>query len=565
MIRLVFPLILLMWLWPTPLIAQEDGTALVNAAQRSDYDEVVRLLAAGADPNSQDERGDTALRGAILFGHADIVGLLLAAGADPNLPNRVGSLPLHTAAYLGEFSIAQQLLAAGADPHMPNYEGLTAAEIARDDGNLDIAYLIEGKPVEPVLGISLVRAADRSDYDEVKRLLIQGVDPNSKDTYGYSALFYALPGLPKAAAIATARLLLEFGADPDLPVVFRGWTTLINMAWRGAAQEAALLLEYGADPNLGDDWGTTALFEAARNGYLETVNLLLAAGADVNRQDNFGYTALIHAITEEGHRGDLRLDFQLKRLDLAVLQRLVDAGADLNQRTHAGGNAFSYTTDIEVMNLLRNAAPNPIQLDGIGLTGLMLGVISGNEEIVNSSLAIDDPNAVDVTGINSALRYALRLDHPQIALRLLIGGANPNQANIHGETALYWAIQAGEDEFVDLLARLRQPPVAVNTLITSGYHGYLDTPLLLAARQGNARVVATLLRAGADPNLAGGLGKTLLIVAATIGNYEVVDLLLNAGADPNQRDIWDGAAHEHARWNDHPEVALRIEEAAASE
>ena len=272
---------------------------------------------------------------------------------------------------------------------------------------------------------------------------------------------------------------------------------------------------------------------------------LLAEGADPNVQGEDSWTALIIAASN-GHT------------DIVTL--LLAAGADPNLKTNVGGNAFSYTTNIEVMNLLQNAEPNPIRVDDIGLTGLMLGAISGSETVVKSFLDIDDPNAVDATGINTALRYALRMGHPKIATLLINNGADLNQANINGETALYWAIQAGENQFVDLLTRLRQQRVELNTIVRNKYND--DTPLLLATRQGNATVVEILLRAGADPNIADRHQETALMKAACNGDLTVIELLLRAGAAVSLRNSSGKTAAEIAQSRGYTNLAQLIEPAA---
>ncbi len=533
------------------LQSEYGWTALLSAAIWAPADVSAQLLAAGADVNLQSETGWAALILATDSGRDIVVELLLIAGADVNLQNNYGWSALMLAAYGGHADIVDSLLSAGADVNLRRTDidiRQTAAEWARERGYHDIATTIEqaqpARAQDADLDAALVTAARQSDYAETERLLANGADPNARDSDGYTSLYYALPGYPRADGIAVARLLLDHGADPNLPVAY-GRTILLDMAWRGAADEAALLLEYGADPNQSNHLGITPLFEAARGGYLAVVDILLAGGADLNHQDNFGYTALIHAITEEQQRGDWKLDFQIKRLDLAVLQRLIEAGADLNLKTNAGGNAFSYTTNIEVMNLLQNAEPNPIQVDDIGLTGLMLGAIAGDEMIVKSFLGIDDPNAVDATGINTALRYAVRMGHPQIATLLLNNGADLNQANIFGETVLYWAIQAGEDQFADLLTRLRQQRVELDALITSGHY---DTPLLLAVRQGNEKIVETLLRAGANPDLSDKHQVTPLMEASGRDYTEIVNLLLDAGADPDLRDSRGRTAEDYDKY-----------------
>ena len=491
---------------------------------------------------------DTPLLLAARQGNATVVEILLRAGADPNIADRQQETALMKAACNGDLTVIELLLRAGAAVSLRNSSGKTAAEIAQSRGYTNLAQLIEPaappQSYDPDLDEALVQAAQRSEYTEIERLLASGADPNARASDGYTALYYALPGYPRADGIAVARLLLDYGADPNLTVAY-GRTTLLDMAWRGAADAAALLLEYGADPNQSNHLGFTPLFEAARGGFLAVVDILLAAGTDLNHQDNFGYTALIHAITEERQRGDWKLDFQIKRLDLAVLQRLIEAGADLNLKTNAGANAFSYAPDIEVMNLLQIAEPNPIEIDNIGLTGLMLAAIAGDEDLMRSSLGVDDPNAVDVTGINTALRYALRMGHPQIATLLLNHGADPNQANIYGETAVYWAIQVGEDQFVDQLTRLYPQQLELDTLITSGRH---DTPLLLAVREGNEKIVQTLLHTGANPDLSNKFKITPLMEASGRDYTEIVNLLLEAGANPDLRDSNGRTAEDYDKY-----------------
>lgn len=107
--------------------AGADGTGASLA------EEVRLMLTQGADPNEQDDDGDTALYYAASKGNTAIVQLLLGAGADPNVsPGRGGMTPLLYAAQASlpltgtrlargktvqdYMAIVLALLRAGADP-----------------------------------------------------------------------------------------------------------------------------------------------------------------------------------------------------------------------------------------------------------------------------------------------------------------------------------------------------------------------------------------------------------------------------------------------------------------
>jgi ankyrin repeat protein len=59
--------------------------------------------------------------------------------------------------------------------------------------------------------------------------------------------------------------------------------------------------------------------------------------------------------------------------------------------------------------------------------------------------------------------------------------------------------------------------------------------LLVAASSKSVAAVNALVVAGADPNIADGMGNTPLHLAAQLGNVELIGNLLKKGADPNAR------------------------------
>ena len=102
-----------------PARAQPDaqanlGSGLRDAAARGDVTSARGYLQDGADVNSRDGAGRTALLRACLGGHAQVVRLLLDSGADPNLADSRGATPLKVAEAGGEPDIAAMLRVQGA-------------------------------------------------------------------------------------------------------------------------------------------------------------------------------------------------------------------------------------------------------------------------------------------------------------------------------------------------------------------------------------------------------------------------------------------------------------------
>ena len=90
------------------------------------------------------------------------------------------------------------------------------------------------------------------------------------------------------------------------------------------------------------------------------------------------------------------------------------------------------------------------------------------------------------------------------------------------------AIEQGDAERV---AVLLSEPGAANAPVDE----YRRRPLHLAARHGQAEIVALLIAAGADVEAQTLLGLSPLMYAARNGDVAVADALLRAGADPNRQ------------------------------
>ena len=133
---------------------------------------------------------------------------------------------------------------------------------------------------------------------------------------------------------------------------------------------------------------------------------------------------------------------------------------------------------------------------------------------------------------NTPLVEAVKNDDVAAVRALLQKGANVNEPEVDGSTALHWAVYRNDIEMVEILIKAQADARAVNR-----YH---VAPLSLACVNGNPAIVKRLLTAGADPNTSMPGGETAVMTAARSGNPEVLKLLIAQGAEVNATETSKG-------------------------
>lgn len=133
---------------PVDATNEVNHTALKAAARNGQLEMMQLLIARGASVRHQNADGFTALHcavGAPAYDQqfqADCVGLLLEHGAEPNTVDNEGATALMNAAWFGAELSVKALVKAGADPSIKDQKGRTARDLAEQRGHPAIVAML---------------------------------------------------------------------------------------------------------------------------------------------------------------------------------------------------------------------------------------------------------------------------------------------------------------------------------------------------------------------------------------------------------------------------------------
>ncbi len=121
-----------------------SGRTFLHYAVKDASAKMIRLLAEkGIDKNTPDCYGETALFYAISKKDLRTFFYLIENGADPNLINEDGRNVLHQACLTGELRAVRYLIEKKKmDPHQNDLNGLSAFDLAKRSGDLDLALYL---------------------------------------------------------------------------------------------------------------------------------------------------------------------------------------------------------------------------------------------------------------------------------------------------------------------------------------------------------------------------------------------------------------------------------------
>ncbi|XP_045643599.1 protein phosphatase 1 regulatory subunit 12B isoform X3 [Ursus americanus] len=280
----------------SPRVRFEDGAVFLAACSSGDTDEVKKLLARGADINTVNVDGLTALHQACIDENLDMVKFLVENRANVNQQDNEGWTPLHAAASCGYLNIAEYFINHGASVGIVNSEGEVPSDLAEEPAMKDLLL------------------------EQVKK---QGVDLEQSRKEEEQQM------------LQDARQWLNSGKIEDVRQPRSGATALHVAAAKGYSEVLRLLIQAGYELNVQDYDGWTPLHAAAHWGVKEACSILAEALCDMDIRNKLGQTPF--DVADEGlveHLEMLQKKQNVLRSEKETRNKLIES--DLNSKLQSG-------------------------------------------------------------------------------------------------------------------------------------------------------------------------------------------------------------------------------------
>ncbi len=551
-----------------PLRGAPGKPPVALAASRGEWDMVLWLLAAGAEPDGVDSLGATALHYAARDGaHAVVAQLLRHQVA---IERKVeGFTALHLAVLRGQWPSTMLLVNAGASREARNAEDKTAADIARANDDAMLAAYLDA----PRRDALLPEAAWAGLDSVVARELASGVSPDALSLGGMTGLELAArrghraivarllrAGASTNTAAATVALTkaverrdsviveLLLAAKVPLAAPDAERDPLAVAAIMPAPGLAKRLLEAGADPaRLGNNRVLIAWAEAPLAPGVDALtlsSLAIALGLQMPRDG---------APAERDPR---------ETLVLAAL-RSQDVRAWPSGFVHRAARIYAGAGYAEAFAAVSPALDADARADALllaaqnGHTRILLEAFARGADPERPGAMLPDVSPQRTRRIADVARAS---NQPGPLLAALLFGA---QVDTAGSTALRMLDQAGWTGLTDALRR-RDPAAAVIVMTQDAKampvlrrlqrEGRLPAlpdstwPAVVrrALALGDRDLAYALLADGVPEPVAGLADQLRLGRAAAVGNVAALRRLLAKGVDPNTALVPGQSALEEA-------------------
>jgi len=507
------------------LHAAGGAGSLVDAAMQGNHDVVKSMLKQGADVNTSQGDGMTALHWAAQKGDLELARTLLYAGANVRATTRVGGYtPLLIASKSGSATVVEALLGAGADPNGATTNGATPLMLAAQGGSAAVVNAL------------LERKADVNAKEKVKgetALMIASA-------YGRADVVRALTA--RGADVSVTTKVQDMAAfnkeESERLAQFQAQQAAAN-GGRGQAPEGRRGFNPNAKPGIDRQYnytelvgfwgGMSAIHFAAREGQLAAVKALVEAHADKNQLTVGDNSSPMLVATINGH--------------FDVAKYLVDQGANPNLAEHNGVTPLYAALNVQWAAKALYPQPRAQEQQQLSYLDFMKALLDkGADPNVRLTKKVwysqydFDQSGLDEAGSTPFWRAAYASDVD--AMKLLISyGADPNIPTMRTPGRVRTG-DVGERVVQDISP---MPPIPIGgpgiapLLAASGqgygegfaanHHRYAPTGMLTAVKY----LVEEL---HADVNVRDHEGNTAIHNAAARGDNEMILYLVSKGADP---------------------------------
>ncbi|CAH0387234.1 unnamed protein product [Bemisia tabaci] len=433
---------------------------------------------------------DQALKGLekiVAAGGDDVNPTPLAQVFDP----QTGMTPLMMAVKENRSSFIDRLVDLGCDVNARNHENYNALHIAAMFSREDVVKLVLNKKGIDILApggakqqtaVHLVACRQTGTATSILRILLAAAGKEIRlksDGKGRIPILLAV----EAGNQSMCRELLSQQAAEQLRATTDNGDTALHLAARKRDVDMVrILVDYGSNVDSQNGEGQTPLHIAAAEGDEALVKYFYGVRASASITDNQDRTPM-HLAAENGHA--------------SIIELLADKfRASIFERTKDGSTLMHIAS-----------------LNGHADCAMML---------FKKGVYLHMPNKDGARSIHTAARYG----HVGIINTLLQKGEKVDVTTNDNYTALHIAVESAK-------------PAVVETLLGYGAEVHVrggklrETPLHIAARvKDGDRCALMLLKSGAGPNLCTDNGQTPVHVAAKNGNLTTLLLLLEDGGDP---------------------------------
>ncbi|XP_052089080.1 protein phosphatase 1 regulatory subunit 12A-like isoform X4 [Mytilus californianus] len=273
----------------------QDGCVFLAACSSGDRDEVLQLLKKGADINTSNIDGLTALHQACIDDNLDMVEFLVQHSADVDVCDNEGWTPLHATASCGFTEIARYLIKEGANVAAVNNDGDLPIDICEDE-------IMEQMLQEEMSKLDIDADAARQEEenqmleDANKWLNNKSVKEKRHQKTGATALHVAAAkGYMKVISV-----LLQAGVDVNARDN-DGWTPLHAAAHWCQEEVCKALVDHMCDMEVKNNAGQTSI-DVADSDIIKLLEELKAKQQSLKDKENEDTNEIIPHRNQHGKR-----------------------------------------------------------------------------------------------------------------------------------------------------------------------------------------------------------------------------------------------------------------------